>query len=714
MFAQLVLAAQLAAQDPSIPFEKYQLPNGLTVILSEDHRLPQVAVDIWYHVGAANQVPGQERLRAPVRAHDVLGGEAHRPGALQDPRGHRHLGRARWPTAPPAKTAPTTSRSSRRPSSPPRCGSRATAWPSCSTRSTRRSSTCSATSSPTSGARSYENRPYGTAELRICDLFYPKPHPYYDCVIGTIAEIQSASMDDLRPSSASSTLRTTPRSPSSATSTLPHAKALVAKYFGPIPRQADVARPDIPQPQLPGVIKETIQDQVAKIPQLDLDWVGVKAFDADEPAGDVLARILGGGQGLAPLPGAGPEAADRLRRGRRQRDPHARAASSGSRRPSSRGTRRRSSQPVVEQLLDDVRKNGRHRRRGRAGKARHPRRQAARRRAHRRLRRQGRPAQPLRDVTRATRATWARTSPATARSRPDAVKAFANKYLVKDKRLILDIQPAGSAPADPRGRRSSHATEPPLSRSLPCARFALAACAPSRRGPADDAAPRAVAPPRPPPPPRPCRPRPTSRSAPRSPRRCRTSRPSRRPCPCSASSRTARRSLWSRTTRCRSSPWRSSSRAASTASRSIGAACPASSPQMLLEGTKTRSSLELEIARERLAAQLYGNSGLETTHASPERAQGHAARRARADGGRAAEPGLQGEDIERVRGLLLTNLAQEGERRRCSRGTTSRSFSAATRTRGASRRAARRRRSRRSPPRTSPASTRPSSCPTTR
>src|SRR5258707_6744605 len=51
----LVAGASVHATDPSISFEKYQLPNGLTVILSEDHRLPQVAVDIWYHVGASRQ-----------------------------------------------------------------------------------------------------------------------------------------------------------------------------------------------------------------------------------------------------------------------------------------------------------------------------------------------------------------------------------------------------------------------------------------------------------------------------------------------------------------------------------------------------------------------------------------------------------------------------------------------------------------------------------
>src|SRR5512138_1572825 len=59
--AILLVAVPLSARaaDPEIKFEKYKLPNGLTVILSEDHRLPQVAVDIWYHVGAANQTAGR-------------------------------------------------------------------------------------------------------------------------------------------------------------------------------------------------------------------------------------------------------------------------------------------------------------------------------------------------------------------------------------------------------------------------------------------------------------------------------------------------------------------------------------------------------------------------------------------------------------------------------------------------------------------------------
>src|SRR5260370_40490806 len=44
---------------PQLKFEKYKLQNGLEVILSEDHRLPMVAGNLWYHVGAANEVPGR-------------------------------------------------------------------------------------------------------------------------------------------------------------------------------------------------------------------------------------------------------------------------------------------------------------------------------------------------------------------------------------------------------------------------------------------------------------------------------------------------------------------------------------------------------------------------------------------------------------------------------------------------------------------------------
>ena len=51
--------AASASDTPQIAFEKYTLPNGLDVILSEDHRLPLVSVDVWYHVGPANEAAGR-------------------------------------------------------------------------------------------------------------------------------------------------------------------------------------------------------------------------------------------------------------------------------------------------------------------------------------------------------------------------------------------------------------------------------------------------------------------------------------------------------------------------------------------------------------------------------------------------------------------------------------------------------------------------------
>src|SRR3981189_1868760 len=73
--------AATPAQDaaPTIEFEKYTLPNGLVVILSEDHRLPLVSTNIWYHVGPANELPGRTCF-AHLFEHMMFEGSKHVPG----------------------------------------------------------------------------------------------------------------------------------------------------------------------------------------------------------------------------------------------------------------------------------------------------------------------------------------------------------------------------------------------------------------------------------------------------------------------------------------------------------------------------------------------------------------------------------------------------------------------------------------------------------
>src|SRR3990172_1209640 len=64
---------------PKLDFEKYALLNGLVVILSEDHRLPLVAVNLWYHVGPANEDPGRTGF-AHLFEHMMFQGSKHVQG----------------------------------------------------------------------------------------------------------------------------------------------------------------------------------------------------------------------------------------------------------------------------------------------------------------------------------------------------------------------------------------------------------------------------------------------------------------------------------------------------------------------------------------------------------------------------------------------------------------------------------------------------------
>ena len=60
----------------TIAFEQHKLSNGMDVILHEDHTIPIVAVNVWYHVGSKNEEVGRHRVCPPVRARDVRGHQA--------------------------------------------------------------------------------------------------------------------------------------------------------------------------------------------------------------------------------------------------------------------------------------------------------------------------------------------------------------------------------------------------------------------------------------------------------------------------------------------------------------------------------------------------------------------------------------------------------------------------------------------------------------
>ena len=69
-------SAQAGHKLPEIKYQEYTLDNGLTVITHEDHRLPLVAVDLWYHVGPLNERPGRTGF-AHLFEHMMFEGSEH-------------------------------------------------------------------------------------------------------------------------------------------------------------------------------------------------------------------------------------------------------------------------------------------------------------------------------------------------------------------------------------------------------------------------------------------------------------------------------------------------------------------------------------------------------------------------------------------------------------------------------------------------------------
>src|SRR5208283_2282890 len=79
----LVTVPFLTAQNVDIAFEKFVLPNGLTVLVHEDHKAPIVAINIWYHVGSKNEKPGKTGF-AHLFEHLMFGGSENFHGRYID------------------------------------------------------------------------------------------------------------------------------------------------------------------------------------------------------------------------------------------------------------------------------------------------------------------------------------------------------------------------------------------------------------------------------------------------------------------------------------------------------------------------------------------------------------------------------------------------------------------------------------------------------
>jgi len=195
-----VCAAQpagAATAAPKIEFEKYSLPNGLQVILHPDRKLPMVHVNLWYHVGSANERPGRSGF-AHLFEHMMFQGSQHADKfiVVAETMGANVFngainGTTNWDRTNYFATVPSASLE-------------ALLWLESDRLATLPEGLTQAKLDnqrdvvKNERRQGLENQPYGRAFKLICENLYPPRHPYANDVIGSHEDLTAASMDDVK------------------------------------------------------------------------------------------------------------------------------------------------------------------------------------------------------------------------------------------------------------------------------------------------------------------------------------------------------------------------------------------------------------------------------------------------------------------------------------------------------------------------------------
>ncbi|HQZ37776.1 MAG TPA: pitrilysin family protein [Vicinamibacterales bacterium] len=296
--AALGTGTALMAQAPAppaaaltVPYTQFTLPNGLHVILHQDRTVPVAAVNVWYHVGSAREKPGRTGF-AHLFEHVMFEGSEHVPEGSFDT----------WLEAAGGNNNGSTSEDRTNYITDVPSNALELALYLESDRMGYLLPTL--TQSKLDGQRDVvknekrqrvDNAPYGQAFIELGAMLYPPGHPYSWPTIGSMEDLSAASLADVIeffktyyvPNNASLVV--------AGDIEFESTRRLVEKWFGGIPRGADVP-PMAPAPALLGEVKrKTITDRV-QLPRLYIAWHTPALFEPGDAVMDYVSSLLTGGK----------------------------------------------------------------------------------------------------------------------------------------------------------------------------------------------------------------------------------------------------------------------------------------------------------------------------------------------------------------------------------------------------------------------------------
>ena len=289
--ALILLAVAFAAltQAQTVPYTKFTLGNGMTFILHEDHSVPIVVVNTWFHVGSKDEPLGRSgfahlfehlmfmgTFRAPTGAFDKLmeaGGGDNNASTAQDRTNYYDYG--------PSNLLPTL------------------LWLEADRledlgKAMNQHKVNLQRQVVLNERRETENSPYGAASFKLSELMYPVGHPYHFATIGLPVDLNAATVQDVKDFFATYYV------PNNATMVIAGdfdskaVRPLIDKWFGTLPRRDDPVHRSAPQPEMAGQTRLTMVDQV-QYPRVTFAWHSPPAFQPGDAEMDLTADVLSNG-----------------------------------------------------------------------------------------------------------------------------------------------------------------------------------------------------------------------------------------------------------------------------------------------------------------------------------------------------------------------------------------------------------------------------------